>query len=75
MTAKEAVIDIVKRHPCMTGNEIKNFVKREYGIDVTPQGAVASLRGLISSGEARKAKDANGKMVYWIITPEWKVTN
>lgn len=73
MTNKEMVVNILQEHACLTSTEIKNFIKRTYNITLSPQTVSATLRPLLNNAEARKAPNANGKMVYWLTKPEWKV--
>jgi len=73
MTTKEAVVEIVKAHPCMTSKEIQGFVKRSYGMDISTQGVAAALRPFITQGRASKAPNSNGKTVYWFVKPAWEV--
>ena len=66
MTNKEAVIKVLKVHPCLTSSEIKNFALKMYNVSMSPQSAAGVLRPLVDRGLVGKSPDPNsGRMVYW----------
>lgn len=67
MTNKEAVIEVLKVHPCLTGNEIKGFAHRMFGIDFSTNTASGILRPYVAKGFVGKSLDPKtGKMAYWL---------
>ena len=66
MTTKEMVISVLMDHDCLTGFQMKGFVYRKFGENITPQSATGILRPLIAKGYATGSPGADGKMVYWL---------
>lgn len=67
MTNKEAVIEVLKKHSCLTGTQIKGFAHRMFGIEITPQTAAGVLRAYVAKGMVGKSPDpTSGKMAYWL---------
>ena len=65
MTKKEMIVKVLTEHPCLTGNEIKGFVNRMFGENISAQSAAGTLRPLIAQGKVGKSY-ATGKTVYWL---------
>lgn len=66
MTKKEAIVNVLNEHSCLTCIEIKGFVKRKYDMDITPQSVGGTLRPLVSAGMVGKSTNVSNKMVYWL---------
>ena len=67
MTNKDVVIKVLNEHPCLTAMEVRQFAKRLYNYDITPQAVAGAMKPLIAAGLAASDKHpSNGKTVYWI---------
>lgn len=67
MTNREMIVEVLKQHSCLTGSEIKNFVYRKFGVNISPQTAAGVMRPLIAAGMAAKSQHpSSNKMVYWL---------
>ena len=67
MTNKDVVIKVLNEHPCLTAMEVRQFAKRLYKYDITPQAVAGTMKPLIAAGLAASDKHpSNGKTVYWI---------
>ena len=65
MTKQEMVLEVLKQHSCLTGFEIKGYVYRMFGEQISAQSAAGVLRTPIAQGKV--GKDASsGKTVYWL---------
>lgn len=68
MTNKDVIIKILNEHPCLTAMEVRQFAKRLYNYDITPQAVAGAMRPLIAAGLAASDKHpSNGKTVYWLM--------
>lgn len=68
MTNKDVIIKILNEHPCLTAMEVRQFAKRLYNYDITPQAVAGAMRPLIATGLAASDKHpSNGKTVYWLM--------
>lgn len=69
MTNKEAIIKVLRVHPCLTCTEIKNFAFRMFNVSMSPQSVAGSLRPMVDRGMVGKSPDPNsGRMAYWLTT-------
>ena len=59
------ITNILHEHPCLNSNEIKGFIYRKYGENISAQSVAGTLRPLIAQGKVGKS-NATGKMVYWM---------
>lgn len=67
MMNKDVVIKVLNEHPCLTAMEVRQFAKRLYNYDITPQAVAGAMRPLIAAGLAASDKHpSNGKTVYWL---------
>ena len=67
MTNKDVVIKVLNEHPCLTAMEVRQFAKRLFDYDITPQAVAGAMKPLIAAGLAASDKHpSNGKTVYWI---------
>ena len=67
MTNKEAVLEVLREHSCLTGVEIKGFAHRMFGVDFSVNTASGVLRPYVANGMAGKSPDPRtGKMAYWL---------
>ena len=67
MTNKDVVIEVLNEHPCLTAMEVRQFAKRLFDYDITPQAVAGAMKPLIAAGLAASDKHpSNGKTVYWI---------
>lgn len=68
MTNKDMIIKVLNEHPCLTAMEVRQFAKRLYNYDITPQAVAGAMRPLIAAGLAASDKHpSNGKTVYWLM--------
>lgn len=68
MTNKDVIIKVLNEHPCLTAMEMRQFAKRLYNYDITPQAVAGAMRPLIAAGLAASDKHpSNGKTVYWLM--------
>ena len=68
MTNKDVIIKVLNEHPCLTVMEVRQFAKRLYNYDITPQAVAGAMRPLIAAGLAASDKHpSNGKTVYWLM--------
>lgn len=65
MTKTEMIVNVLHEHPCLNSFEIKGFVYRKYGENISPQSAAGTLRSLVAKGQVGKS-NLTGKMVYWL---------
>lgn len=65
MTKTEMIVNVLHEHPCLNSFEIKGFVYRKYGENISPQSAAGTLRPLVAKGQVGKS-NLTGKMVYWL---------
>lgn len=72
MTNKEMIIEVLKKHSCLTSFEIKGFIYRTYNVNLTPASISGTLRPVIAAGLAAASKNSDGKTVYWLTNPEWR---
>lgn len=79
MTNGEVVVNVLMAHSCLSALEVKQFAKRMYDYDITPQAVGGVMRRLISRGYAASGKSPyTGKAVYWLdkkIVDDFKVAN
>ena len=67
MTNKELIINVLKEHSCLTANEIKGFILRQEGPNLSPQSIAGIMRPIIAAGHATKGvSPSNNKTVYWL---------
>lgn len=67
MTNKDVIIKILSNHSCLTAMEVRQFAKRLYNYDITPQAVAGAMKPLIAAGLAASDKHpSNGKTVYWL---------
>ena len=67
MTKKDVIIKVLNEHPCLTAMEMRQFAKRLYNYDITPQAVAGAMRPLIAAGLAASGnRPDNGKTVYWL---------
>jgi hypothetical protein len=67
MTNKDMVIKVLSNHSCLTAMEMRQFAKRLYNYDITPQAVAGAMRPLIAAGLAASGnRPDNGKTVYWL---------
>lgn len=67
MTNKDVVIKVLSNHSCLTAMEMRQFAKRLYNYDITPQAVAGAMRPLIAAGLAASGnRPDNGKTVYWL---------
>ena len=67
MTNKELVIAVLKKHSCLTANEVRQFAIKYFNTPITPQAVSGIMRPLIAAGIAASDKHpSNGKTVYWL---------
>lgn len=68
MTNKELVIAVLKKHSCLTANEVRQFAIKYFNISITPQAVSGVMRPLIAAGLAGSSvRPDNGKTVYWLM--------
>ena len=68
MTNKDVIIKVLNEHPCLTAMEVRQFAKRLYNYDITPQAVAGAMRPLIAAGLAASDKHpSNGKTIYWLM--------
>ena len=68
MTNKDAVIEVLSNHSCLTAMEVRQFAKRMCDYDITPQAVAGAMRPLIAAGLAASgSRPDNGKTVYWLM--------
>lgn len=79
MTNGEVVVKVLAAHSCLSALEVKQFAKRMYDYDITPQAVGGVMRRLINKGYAASGKSPyTGKAVYWLdkgIIDNFKVVN
>ena len=64
---KTMTVSILKSHSCLTANELKGFIYRTFGENLTPSSISGSMRPLLSAGYIGKGVSPNnGKTVYWL---------
>lgn len=67
MTNKDVIIKVLNEHSCLTAMEMRQFAKRLYNYDITPQAVAGAMRPLIAAGLAASGnRPDNGKTVYWL---------
>ena len=52
MTNKDVVIKVLNEHPCLAAMEVRQFAKRLYDYDITPQAVAGAMKPLIAAGLA-----------------------
>lgn len=68
MTNKDVIIKVLNEHSCLTAMEMRQFAKRLYNYDITPQAVAGAMRPLIAAGLAASGnRPSNGKTVYWLM--------
>lgn len=68
MTNKDVILQVLSAHSCLTAMEMRQFAKRLYNYDITPQAVAGAMRPLIAAGLAASDKHpSNGKTVYWLM--------
>lgn len=68
MTNKDVVLQVLSTHSCLTAMEVRQFAKRLYDYDITPQAVAGAMRPLIAAGLAASGvRPDNGKTVYWLM--------
>ena len=70
MTIKDMVYDVLQEKGTLSAFEIKGFVYRKYGENISTQSAAGLLRGLVNQGKVARSRDGNNRTVYWIVK-EW----
>ena len=64
MTNKDVIIKVLNEHSCLTAMEVRQFAKRLYNYDITPQAVAGAMRPLIAAGlAASDVRPDNGKTV------------
>lgn len=64
---KEMAVKILKAHSCLTATELKGFIYRTFGENLSPNSISGNLRALVSAGWVGKSPSpTNGKTVYWL---------
>lgn len=67
MTNKDVILQVLSAHSCLTAMEMRQFAKRLYNYDITPQAVAGVMRPLIAAGLAASGiRPDNGKTVYWL---------
>lgn len=67
MTNKDVILQVLSAHSCLTAMEMRQFAKRLYNYDITPQAVAGAMRPLIAAGLAASGnRPDNGKTVYWL---------
>ena len=67
MNNKEYVLNVLRDHSCLTANEIKGFILRQEGPNLSPQSIAGIMRPIIAAGHATKGTSpSNNKTVYWL---------
>lgn len=67
MTNKDVILQVLSAHSCLTAMEMRQFAKRLYNYDITPQAVAGVMRPLITAGLAASGiRPDNGKTVYWL---------
>lgn len=67
MTNKDVILQVLSAHSCLTAMEMRQFAKRLYNYDITPQTVAGAMRPLIAAGLAASGiRPDNGKTVYWL---------
>lgn len=67
MTNKDVILQVLSAHSCITAMEMRQFAKRLYNYDITPQAVAGVMRPLIAAGLAASGiRPDNGKTVYWL---------
>lgn len=67
MTNKDVILQVLSAHSCLTAMEMRQFAKRLYNYDITPQAVAGVMRPLIAVGFATSGiRPDNGKTVYWL---------
>ena len=68
MTNKDVIIKVLSTHSCLTAMEMRQFAKRLYNYDITPQAVAGAMRPLIAAGLAASGvRPDNEKTVYWLM--------
>lgn len=68
MTNKDVILQVLSAHSCLTAMEMRQFAKRLYNYDITPQAVAGVMRPLITAGLAASDKHpSTGKTVYWLM--------
>ena len=68
MTNKDVVLQVLSTHSCLTAMEVRQFAKRLYDYDITPQAVAGAMRPLIAAGLAASGvRPDNGQTVYWLM--------
>lgn len=79
MTNGEVVVKVLAEYSCLSAMEVKQFAKRMFDYDISPQAVGGIMRRLISRGFAASGKSPyTGKSVYWLnkqIIDDFKVAN
>ena len=64
---KSMTVEILKAHSCLTANELKGFIYRTFGENLSPNSISGNLRALVSAGYVGKSLSPNnGKTAYWL---------
>ena len=64
---KNMAVEILKAHSCLTANELKGFIFRTFGENLSPNSISGNMRALVSAGWVGKSQSPNnGKTVYWL---------
>lgn len=67
MTNRDVVIKVLNERSCLTAMEVRQFAKRLYDYDITPQAVAGAMRPLIAAGLAASgSRPDNGKTAYWL---------
>ena len=67
MTTKDMIVSILQKHSCLTSFELKGFIYRTFGENLTPSSISGNMRSFISAGYIGKSiSPNNGKTVYWL---------
>lgn len=70
MEKSEMVLEVLKTTGCLTANEIKGFVYRRFGENISANSAAAAVRSLLKQGKAGVSQNEKGQRVYWLAKGE-----
>lgn len=65
-TTVEMIRAILTKHSCLTANEIRGFIYRQYNEHITNSAIAGTIRPLVSKGIVSKSANEHGHTVYWL---------
>ena len=60
------VMKVLETTGCLTANEIKGFIYRRFGENISANSAAAAMRALLKQGKAGVSQNEKGQKVYWL---------